>query len=170
MYRYLLHILIALGGLLLQSTLLSQLSADALKPDLALLVVVYLGLHKPMGEATPAVVVIGYLADRFSALPDGTFLLVYLCAFYIAEGSAKVFYFRGTGFPALMVLMLSALYVPVLDWMVRHGRPGGDLPGHSFGFTLLFVAVNVLFSFPLYRLSRAADANRDLRSAQRPTL
>lgn len=172
MLRYGLFILLALAGLLLQATLFAQISSDALKPDLAFLIAVYLGLHKPSGEATPAVVVIGYLADRFSALPDGTFLLVYLCAFYLAGASARVFYFRGTGFPALMVLGLSALYGVALDLMVRYGRAAetGHGMAHGIGFLSLFVLVNVAFALPLYRLCRVIDKGDDLRQGQRATL
>ena len=172
MVRYLLHILIALGGLLLQATVFSQLSHDLLKPDLAFLVVVYLGLRRPMGEATPAVVVIGYLADRFSSLPDGTFMLVYLCAFYLAAAGSKVFYFRGTGFPGVMVGVLSIFYVLALDGMVRYGhaKDMGHGPAHGIGFTLLFALVNLLFSLPLYRLQRGVDGDDDLRTTRRATL
>ena len=45
MFRYALFILLALAGLLVQATVLSRISADALKPDLAFLVVVYLLLR-----------------------------------------------------------------------------------------------------------------------------
>lgn len=173
MLKYGLHILIALAGLLLQSTLFARVSADALKPDIAFLVVVYLGLHRPTGEATPAIVVIGYLADLFSGLPNGAFLLVYLCAFYLAAGAARIFYFRGTGFPAVSVFFLSLAYGVTIDLMVSYGKAVEEevtttlSSGHSFAFLLLFAIVNLLFSLPLYRMSRAVDGGNDLRSGQR---
>lgn len=176
MLRYSLHILLAVLGLLLQATVFSEVSADILKPDLAFLVVVYLGLHRPTGEATPAIVIIGYLADRFSALPDGSFLLIYLCSFYLAAGISRVLYFRGTGFPALMVLGLSLLHGVALDLMVRYGRvveeteSSGPLFGHGFGFFALFALVNVLFSLPVNRACRLVDGDDDLRTGQRATL
>lgn len=175
MLKYATHILIALIGLLMQATLFSRISADALKPDLAFLVAVYLGLHKPSGEATPAIVVIGYLSDRFSSLPDGTFLLLYLAAFYVASATSKVFYFRGTGFPAGMVFALSVAYGIALDRMVRFGvkTEEGEVvtyAGHSIGFLLLFAIVNVLFSLPLYRLSRSVDGSDEIRTGKRATL
>ena len=176
MLRYGLHIVLAVVGLLLQATVFGEISADLLKPDLAFLVVVYLGLHRPTGEATPAIVIIGYLADRFSALPDGSFLLIYLCSFYLAAGISKVLYFRGTGFPALMVLGLSLLYGVSLDLMVRYGRvvedadQAGDLFGHGAGFFALFALLNVLFSLPVNRMCRLVDGDDDLRTGQRATL
>lgn len=177
MLRYGLHILVAVLGLLLQSTVFAEVSADILKPDLAFLVVVYLGLHRPTGEATPAIVIIGYLADRFSALPDGSFLLIYLCSFYLAAGISKVLYFRGTGFPALMVLGLSLIYGLSLDLMVRYGRiaedaeqQSGPFFGHGLGFFALFALVNVLFSLPVNRMCRLVDGDDDLRTGQRATL
>lgn len=175
MLKYVTFLLIALGGLLLQATLFSRISADALKPDLAFLVVVFLGLHRPAGEATPAIVLIGYLADRFSALPDGTFLLLYLAAFYLAAASSKVFYFRGTGFPAGIAFALTIVYALALDRMVLFGLQRAEeevaaASHHSIAFIFLFAIVNVLFSLPLYRLCRAVDGNDDLRTGQRATL
>lgn len=175
MLRYVLHLLIVLAGLLLQASLFSRISADALKPDIAFLVAVYLGLHRPTTEATPVIVIAGYLADRFSALPDGTFLLVYLCGFYLAAAMSKVFYFRGTGFPALMVLSLSLLYGVVMDLMVRYGRAvtaeaETTFPARPIAFLLLFAAVNVLFAMPVYRLCRVVDSDDDLRSGERAKL
>ncbi len=175
MLKYATHILVALAGLLLQATLFSRISADALKPDLAFLVAVYLGLHRPAAEATPAILVIGYLADRFSALPDGTFLLLYLSAFYLGAMSSKVFYFRGTGFPAGMVFALTLVYGVALDKMVRYGLVIGEgevSRGADFSVALivLLAIVNLLFSLPLYRLCRAIDGNDHLRTGQRATI
>lgn len=176
MLRYGSHILVALVGLLVQATVLSQVSADALKPDLAFLVVIYLGLHRPMGEATPAVVVIAYLADRFTALPDGTFLLLYITLFYVAGGTSKVFYFRGTSFPALMTAGLSLLYGLAMMVMVHVGREAmtGEplLGGASFSWShlFLFAVVNVLFSLVVFRVCRFIDGGRNLRSTYRTTL
>lgn len=169
--RYLLHVLIALGGLLLQSTVMSQISSDVLKPDLAFLVVVYLGLHHPDVEGTGAVFAIGYLADAFSVQPDGTFLLLYFCAFYFAAGASKVFYFRGTGFPAAMVLSLSLAYSFAISWMTsRAGADVTDTRIFSWGFLLAFSVANVLFSLPLFRLCRIVDSDHNLRTGNRATL
>jgi cell shape-determining protein MreD len=176
MFRYALFILLAIAGLLVQATVLSRISADALKPDLAFLVVVYLGLHRPMSEATPAVVVIGYLADRFTALPDGTFLLLYVCLFYLAAVTSKVLYFRGTRFPAVMVAALTFVYGIALTVMVRFGRVTGGGEGLleafrvSWGFLSLFAAANVVFSLALFRICKLIDNDGNLRSGQRASL
>lgn len=170
MLRYGLHILLALLGLLVQATVLSQISADVLKPDLAFLVVVYLGLHRPLGEATPAVVVIAYLADRFTALPDGTFLLLYLVLFTTAAAASKVFYFRGTGFPALITFALSLLYGLGLAVMVGWGRGEPLFSAVAPGFLLGFAAVNVLFSLVVFRLCRAIDREGNLRAGRKGAL
>lgn len=176
MLRYGLHILLALAGLLLQTTLLSQIWGDSFKPDLAFLVVIYLGLHRPMSEATPAVVVIAYLADRFTALPDGTFLLLYVALFYLASGTSKVFYFRGTGFPALMTFALSMLYGIGLSVMVGYGKAAASsdtilsqarIP---WGFLFLFSLVNVLFSALMFRVCRIIDRDGNIRGGQRAVL
>ena len=171
MIRYLLHVGIALAGLLLQSTVLSQVSSDMLKPDLAFLVAVYLGLHHPGGQGTLSVFAIGYLADVFSVQPDGTFLLLYFGAFYLAAGASKVFYFRSTGFPALMVFSLSVVYSVVIAWMTHRAAPGTDhAAAFTWGFLFAFSIANVLFSFPLFRLCRTVDAGDDLRTTKRATL
>lgn len=175
MLQYGLHVLIALAGLLLQSTLMAQLSSDVLKPDLAFLVAVYLGLHRSTGEATPAVLVIGYLADRFSGLPDGTFLLLYFGAFFLGAGTSRVFYFRGTGFPALMVFGLSLFYGVAISWMIHRATfdpadPDPTSSGFSWGFLFAFAIANVLFSLPLFRVCRSIDGDGNLRSGRRAML
>jgi len=171
--RIVLHVLIALGGLLLQGTIMSQISSDVLKPDLAFLVVVYLGLHLADTEGTIGVLAIGYLADVFSVQPDGTFMLLYFGAFYLAAGASKVFYFRGTGFPAAMVFSLSLVYSAGISWMTHRAAaiPEATDPRiFSWGFLFAFSVANVLFSIPLFRLCRVVDSDRDLRSGNRATL
>jgi rod shape-determining protein MreD len=169
--RYFLHVLIALGGLLLQGTVLSQVSSDVLKPDLAFLVVVYLGLHHAELEGTLAVLAIGYLADLFSVQPDGAFLLLYFAAFYLAAGASKVFYFRGTGFPAAMTFSLSLVYAAAIAWMTRRAAPDpSEASVFSWGFLFAFSIANVLFSLPLFRVCRMVDSDRNLGSGKRATL
>lgn len=171
--RGILLVLIALGGLLLQGTVMSQVSSDVLKPDLAFLVVVYLGLHHSTGEGTLSVFAIGYLADIFSVQPDGTFLLLYFGAFYLAAGASKVFYFRGTGFPAAIVFTLSLVYSVAISWMTHRAAAAPDATDpriFSWGFLLAFSIANVLFSLPLFRLCRMVDSDRNLRSGNRATL
>lgn len=175
MIRFVQHAAIALAGLVLQSTVMSQVSNDVLKPDLAFLVVVYLGLHHGPGESSFAVLVtvmlIGYLADLFSVQPDGTFPLLYVTAFFSAMGASRVFYFRGTGFPALMVLSLSVIYSLAISWMTTRAAPEpASAAGFSFGFLLSFSIANVLFSLPLFRLCRLVDADGNLRTGNRATL
>lgn len=175
MIRYFQHAAIALVGLLLQSTVMSQVSSDVLKPDLAFLVVVYLGLHHGPGESSLALLVtvmlIGHLADLFSLQPDGTFPLLYVSCFYLATVASRVFYFRGTGFPALMVLSLSIAYSLAISWMTKRATPDpADAAGFSVGFLLSFSIANVLFSLPLFRLCRLVDADGNLRTGSRATL
>lgn len=171
MIRFVLLLAIALAGLLLQGTVLSQISSDVLKPDLAFLVVVYLGLHHPGGEGTVSVLGIGYLADVFSVRPDGTFLLLYFAAYYLASGASRVFYFRGTGFPAVMVFSLSLVHASAMSWMSARGadhlESGNRL---SWSFLFAFSVANVLFSLPLFRLCRRVDADGNLRTGSRATL
>ena len=175
MIRFFQHAGIALVGLVLQGTIMSQVSSDVLKPDLAFLVVVYLGLHHGPGESSLpvllTVMVIGYLADLFSVQPDGTFPLLYVSSFYLATASSRVFYFRGTGFPALMVLSLSIVYSFAISWMTKRAAPDPvAATGFSLGFLLSFSIANVLFSLPLFRLCRLVDADGNLRTGNRATL
>ena len=175
MIRFLQLVGVALLGLVLQGTVMSQVSSDVLKPDLAFLVVVYLGLHHGQSDETFgvmfSVLLIGYLADVFSVQPDGTFLLLYSTCFYLAAGAAKVFYFRGTGFPALMVLTLSLLYALAISWMTKRAAPDPmSAARFSWGFLLSFSIANVLFSLPLFRVCRVIDSDGNLRSGKRATL
>ncbi len=175
MIRYGPHVLIALAGLVLQSTLFSRLSADTIKPDLALLIVIHLGLHRPTLDATPPVLAMGFLADHFSALPNGTFLLLYLAFFYLAAGSARIFYFSGTGFPSLVVFALTLLFGVAATLMVGYGRavdesdPSPAIP-IRWAFLGLIATVNVLFSMPLFRFCRAIESGRDLHLDRRLSL
>jgi rod shape-determining protein MreD len=150
---------------------LAQVSADVLKPDLAFLVVVYLGLHHAELEGTLAVLAIGYLADLFSVQPDGAFLLVYFASFYLAAGASKVFYFRGTSFPAVMVFSLSLIYATALAWMTRSAAPDPSSASvFSWGFLFAFSTANVLFSLPLFRVCRMVDSDGNLGTGRRATL
>lgn len=154
MRRYAVFVVLAFVGVILEVTLLPRILGTWVRPDLAFLVVIYLALNRPGGQATPAVLVIGYLTDVFSGLPDGTFLLVYLLCFYAAGLLAQILYFRGQVFPVVVAIMLSLVYVVVLSILskLNTGRSG-----FTFSAIFGFAGLNLLAALVLFPLCRRID-------------
>lgn len=172
MRQYGLFVLLAFVGIILQMTLLGSV----IRPDIAFLVVVYLGLNRSFGRSIPAVLIIGYLTDVFSGLPDGTFLLVYLVCFCLAQASTLVFYFRGAIFPVVVATSLALFYMMLLAllWIVGQSRPLSE-SGLELGYAMTFVLVNGLSAVVLFRIfrwvdERFTDTPMSIRSTNRKTI
>lgn len=164
MKRYAPFVLLAFAGILAQMTLLAGLP----RPDLAFLVVVYLGLNRPFGQSIPAVLIIGYLTDTFSGLPDGTFLLAYLLLFCAAYACTKVLYFRGRMFPVVVSTILSVAYLGLLALLFALGyrRPLAE-SAIDLGTSVGFVIVNCVSAIILFRVCHWIDAR--MGSGARPS-
>ncbi len=77
----------ALGWLILvlQSTVIGYTGRGVLQPDMLLVILVFVGLHRNgMGGACLALFY-GYLTDVFSGRPFGTYLFVYACLFFVVR-------------------------------------------------------------------------------------
>ena len=160
MKQYGFFVLLAFAGIILQMTLLGSV----IRPDFAFLIVVYIGLNRSFGRSIPAVLIIGYLTDVFSGLPDGTFLLVYLILFCLAHSTTYVFYFRGSIFPVVVALSLSVAYLILLAvmWVAGRGRPLGE-SGMELGYAVTFVIANGLTAIVLFQLLRWFDKRFDVQ-------
>lgn len=139
----------------LQMTLIPRILVSSMQPDLAFLVVLYLGLHRSSGTSTVTVVISGYLADLFSGLPSGTFLLIYLVCFYVVGIFRRVLYSRGILFSIVLCGGLSLFYVLFLAILASLGSGERFLTqGLYFRGMIPFGLLNMLSVFPIFRLCR----------------
>lgn len=90
MFRFFIFLLIAFLLTLLQSTLISLIFPSHLKPDLMILLVVFLGIFFPPLSGAFLVLFCGLLYDTFSSGPLGLFAFVYLSIFFFLKVLAKV--------------------------------------------------------------------------------
>jgi len=90
LFRFFIFLLTAFLLALLESTLVSLIFPSYLKPDLMILLVVFLGISFPLLPGALLVFFCGLLYDTFSGGPLGLFAFVYLCIFFSLKVLAKI--------------------------------------------------------------------------------
>jgi rod shape-determining protein MreD len=103
--RLIVYFTVGLVFMLLQTTLLPRLLPDALRPNLLLILILYLGLSESFGRALLLSLVFGLLQDSFSSTALGLYGVVNLVIFLqvrllVTRLSAES--------PALLLLLVAA--------------------------------------------------------------
>ena len=158
MFRFFIFLLFALLLTILQSTLVSLIFPAYLKPDLMLVLVVFLGISFPLIPGAFLVLFCGLLYDTFSSGPVGLFSFVYLFLFFSLKLLAQ-FLILGKAVPFRMILtgalmgeqILLLILLPLaFGWTSEAGLP-------SAGWILPQVLLTCLASWPLFHLFRKVD-------------
>ncbi len=158
MTRFLIFLLSAFLLGVLQSTLISLIFPSYLKPDLMILLVIFLGVSFPLLSGAFLVLFCGLLYDTFSGGVLGLFAFTYLAIFFSLKVLAKFLIlgetitFRIILAGALMfVQALLLILVPLTVGIVR--QPSWPLPG----WFLPQVLVTCAACWPLFQLFRKLD-------------
>lgn len=113
--------------IIFQSTFLNLLF-KSFRPDLILIVIVYLSFHRYLVEGAILSLIIGWFVESLSGAPHGMIMTVYLWVFLVAKMvGVSVFLPRTIG--TLLVIFLMSLLQNLLTW----------------GITYLFFQANVSF-------------------------
>jgi len=156
--RFLIFLLSSLLLTIFQSTLVSLIFPSYLKPDLMLILVVFLGISFPLLPGAFLVLFCGLLYDTFSGGPLGLFSFVYLFIFFSLKLVAQVL-ILGQTIPFRMILtgvlmgvqiLLLILLPPVLGRVSQVSFPRA-------GWVLPQVLLTCLVSWPLFYLFRKVD-------------
>ncbi len=110
MLRYIKFSVVVLVALLLQVTILPAYLADPFKPNLLLVVVVYLGLREPVIWGGASVVLLGLLADTFSGLYLGLSVFAFLTIYLLLRKAANRLYTDSGYLLVTLAAMASFLY------------------------------------------------------------
>ncbi len=158
MTRFLIFLLSAFLLGVLQSTLISLIFPSYLKPDLMILLVIFLGVSFPLLSGAFLVLFCGLLYDTFSGEVLGLFAFIYLTIFFSLKLLAKFLIlgetitFRIILAGALMfVQALLLIFLPLTVGIVRQFSwpwPGWFLPQ---------VLVTCAACWPLFHLFRKLD-------------
>ncbi len=106
------NLFFVLSGLLfmgIQATLLSHTSIQRLRPDLMLILVLYLGFSLPLFSGGILAFFMGLLMDAFSGNALGLYTLTRPLAFLIAQLFRHRFYWQGISFQFLFVTLAALL-------------------------------------------------------------
>jgi rod shape-determining protein MreD len=155
MTRPLLFLAAGYALLLVQATLRQVIPVVALVPDLALVLVAYLGLtprqSAPVGAGVALLV--GYLADLLCGAPRGLFALVYVLAFLAARVAQLRLLTRGRVFEVWFSFLL-AFAVGIAVVVVR-AVGGGAVRG--FAVAALQAAATAVVAPVVCSLGRRID-------------
>jgi rod shape-determining protein MreD len=156
--RFLIFLLCAFFLAIFQSTLISLVFPSFLKPDLMIVLVIFLGITFPLLPGAFLVLFCGLLYDTFSGGTLGLFAFVYLCIYFGLKVLAKFLILGETiSFRIILVgvlmgvqTLLLILLPPALGIIGRFSWPRA-------GWVLPQVALTCLVSWPLFSLFRRVD-------------
>lgn len=158
MTRFLIFFLSAFLLGVLQSTLISLIFPSYLKPDLMILLVLFLGDSFPLLPGALLVFFCGLLYDTFSGGVLGLFAFIYLAIFFSLKVMAKVIILGETmtfriilAGTLMFVQALLLILLPPLVGIARH--PSWPLPGWFLPQVLITCAA----CWPLFFLFRKLD-------------
>jgi len=138
MKRFFLPLLIGFFFLTLQTTLLTPLSIQRVRPDLLLVLTLYLGIYYPPISGCLLTFLIGFLMDLFSGNSFGLYTFTRPFIFYLTQLFKDRFYLQGFSSQFLFVF-LSALFEGLLTLLliaVLNPNPLGHLYPLFFTFLL----------------------------------
>ena len=158
MTRFLIFFLSAFLLGVLQSTLISLIFPPYLKPDLMILLVIFLGDSFPLLPGAILVFFCGLLYDTFSGGVWGLFAFIYLTIFFSLKLLAKFIILGETmtfriilAGTLMCVQALLLIFLPLFVGIGRH--PSWPLPG----WFLPQVLVTCVACWPLFLLFRKMD-------------
>jgi len=156
--RFLIFLLCAFLLAIFQSTLISLIFPSFMKPDLMIVLVIFLGISFPLLPGAFLVLFCGLLYDTFSGGTLGLFAFVYLCIYFGLKLLAK-FLIVGERVSLRIILvgvlmgvqtLLLILLPPALGIVGRFSWPRA-------GWVLPQVLSTCLVSWPLFSLFRRVD-------------
>ena len=158
MPRFLIFLLCAFLLAVFQSTLVSLIFPSFLKPDLMIVLVIFLGISFPLLSGAFLVLFCGLLQDTFSGGVLGLFVFIYLCLFFSLKLLAK-FLILGETIPFRIILvgilmgvqtLLLVLLLPIIGIIGRFAWPRA-------GWILPQILLTCLAGWPLFYLFRRVD-------------
>ncbi len=170
MKRFLLLFAAGFVAVLIQVTLLDYLPLGGLKPDLLLIVVLYIGFFLPSNEGGVLCFALGYVEDLFSGHLMGLFTLMRVVAWLAARLMSGMLNLKSVLAQTIFVAIYS-----IADYFIMVGAlrlfGGAEFPVPSAGadlwrLALLNAAAAPLVITLLLRADRRLSRDQDRRSLE----
>lgn len=138
MRQFLFHLFLGIILLTLQSTLLTSLHIQRIRPDLVLILILYLGLFYSPVSGGILTLFMGFLMDLFSGNSFGLYTLSRPFIFYIAQFFRGRFYLESYRSQFLFVFILGLVEGLLIFFLlsVLNSAPIGHLYPLLFSFLL----------------------------------
>ncbi len=152
MNRIFVYLFLAGFAVLLQTTLLPSLLPGDFKPDLVLVLVVYLGLHEKPVQGGLLVYLIGWLYDGFSGVFPGLHGFVLLSIFLAVRGIVTRVNTESSPLLLLLVMMGTFMQVLLIAFALDFFKVAYD-PWSLLAWNLMLqITLNVLSAVILLKL------------------
>src|SRR4030042_2129824 len=123
--------------LTLQTTLLTSLSIQRIRPDLVLILILYLGLFYPPISGGILALFLGFLMDLFSGNSFGLYTLSRPLIFYVAQFFKERFYLEGSSSQFLFVFIFGLVEGLLILILLSTLNPGPVINLYPLLFTFL---------------------------------
>jgi rod shape-determining protein MreD len=143
---------------LMQATILPQLGAVAILPDVVLVLLLVWSGVRGVGEGLIWVFVVGLVLDLLAMDPIGSNGLALLPAALLAGLARRRFFHSGMIFPLMLAMLVTIAHALLLTLLRGLGTNGATLPAAAVvRLTLLQALLNGLLVPPLYLVAGWMD-------------
>lgn len=141
MKKWLFFLILPFITVVVQSTLLNHILPGRFKPDIILMITVYMGLFQPGPAGIFNTVLSGFLTDIFSASIFGTNIFLLLLVFLTSTLLSDKFYLLGIAQGMFLVFLLSAFHSFVLIFLLF---ASGKIPFIHEGIIMTLISQSIL--------------------------
>jgi rod shape-determining protein MreD len=151
MSRILGYFLIGLGFLLLQSALLPRILPFETKPDLLLILIVYLGLHESYFQGASLSYLLGCFFDVFAGSYPGLYGTAFLVTFLAVRGIASQLNTESSVLLLFMVFCGTLFHAGILIFPLGFFADAGPLWSIILGHLLSQILLNLASAYFLIK-------------------
>jgi len=168
--RFLLFLAAGFVAVLLQATLLDHLPLGGLKPDLLLIIVLYIGFFLPSNEGAVLSFALGYVQDLFAGHLIGLFTLMRVTAWLAAKLMSGMLNLRSVFAQTIFVAIYSIADYFIMTGVLRlFGGAEYPLPAAGSAIwktALLNAAAAPIVITTLLRIEKRLSTDQERRSLE----
>ncbi len=161
------YFLLGLAGILVESALAPALLPLHLKPELLLVLVIYLGLYRQGFSAGLAAYTIGLLQDSFAGSCLGLYGLIFLVLYLILRGLAERLNAESPALLLFMVLCGTLLQAAMLIFLLGFLTDAGPVWRNILRSLPLQSLLNLICAWLLLNILQRLRRHRPTRSTAR---
>lgn len=153
---YIILVIYILLSLVFQTTLFHHFLGH-FKPNLLLILTVYIALYRSIPEGGVLTLLSGYYFDLFSGAPQGLYMCVFILVFFSIKVLSQAFYIHAKHLEILCILLGSLIYFALIPALLSIFTDSLFDTGSFIKRMLVITCINTLLAAFIYPYFRKLD-------------